>query len=177
MQENNSKEAFSQYAMQYGTLLGLLWCAMYASFIAGLSNVFYSFLFLVLNIASPFFAGYLAINYRKKHCDNCISFSKAWIFLLIMYICASLFSAAIQAVYFRFFDEGYLIQSMQQITDILRNNPDITGEMSLELNKAMETFTNLETKDIIINILSSNIVNSAIITTPIIALFVRRTSK
>lgn len=163
--------------MQYGTLLGLLWCVMYASFIAGFTNILCSFLFLVLYMASPFFAGHLAIRYRKRHCDNCISFSKAWIFLLIMYICASLLSAVIQTIYFRYFDNGYFIQNMQQIIDILRNNPEIMGEMSSELNMAMKTFSNLGTKDIIINVLSSNILNSAIITTPIIALFVRRTSK
>lgn len=176
MQENNNNGTFSQHAMQNGTLLGLLWCVMYLSFIAGFTNIFYSFLFLALNIASPFFAGYLAIAYRKRFCENQLTYYKSLVFLFIMYVCAALLSAVMQTIYFSFFDNGYFIQTMQQMTGFLKESPEISDEMLQQLSIAIESLTQLGTKEIVINFLSSNIMNSAIIT-PIIALFVKRNPK
>lgn len=173
MQKERNNNIFSQMAMQNGTLLGLLWCIMYASFILGLTNIFFAFMFLAINFASPFYAGYLAKKFRKEHCNDCWNFSQAFTFLLIMYICASLLSAVVQFLYFKFIDNGYFMQTMQQLVSILNENPQASSSMTSELNTALDTLAGLSTKGLIINFLSSNITN-AIFLAPIIALFVRK---
>lgn len=159
--------------MQNGTLLGLLWCIMYASFILGLTNIFFAFMFLAMNFLSPFYAGYLAKKFRKEYNNNTLSFSQAFTFLFIMYICASLLSAVVQFVYFQFFDDGYFVQTIQQLISILNEDPQTANSMTAELNTALETLNVLSAKELVINFLSSNITN-AIFLAPIIALFVRK---
>ncbi len=173
MSEKDDNKILATYAMQSGTYLGLLWCAMYASFLGGFTNTIYTLCFFALYIASPFYAAYLTKNYRRQQCDNIISFSQAWIFLFIMYVCASLLSALAQFIYFRFFDNGYFIQTIQQMLETLNAYPETTGDMNREIGNAINMFSKLSNKDIVFNFLSSNIMNAIILPT-IIALFVKR---
>lgn len=167
------KKGFNQEAMRCGTLLCVLWIAMYASCIIGFSIPMFSLLFLLFYVASPFYAGYLATRYRKRECDNVMPFFQAWTFIAIMYICASLLSAVIQFIYFRFIDNGYLMQVVLQTTEVVKENPDIFGTLSVDLDTAVKEFQSLGIRDIVFSILSSNIMNACLLS-PIIALFVKR---
>ena len=173
MLEKTDNKTHGIYAMQYGTYLGLLWCAMYASFLAGFTSIFYTLCFFALYISSPFYAAYLTKKYRKEVCNDSMPFTQAWLFLFIMYICASLLSAVTQFIYFRFFDNGYFVQMIQQMFELLNATPEISNEMSKEFGNAIDLFAKLSSKDIVFNFLSSNMMNATILP-PIIALFVKK---
>lgn len=160
--------------MHCGTLLGMLWTAMYASCILGFTSLLFTLLFLFMNLSSPFYAGYLAVQYRKRHCNNNMGFIQAWTFVLIMYVCASLLAAVVQFVYFRFMDNGYFFLVISEISGIIKDNPAIIGDMAVQFETAFNSLAAMTTSDIVTNMLSTNIMNATILA-PIIAIFVRKT--
>ena len=173
MSTETDNRIFYNSAMQGGTLLGLLWIAMYASCIAGFGSPLFTLLFLALNIASPFYAGYLAKSYRRSECNGILPFGKAFTFVFVMYFCASLLSAVAHFVYFQFMDNGFIMQLLMETSRIMEENKAQFGELSTELNKSIEQFLAMGTKGIVFNMFTSNIMNG-ILLSAIIALFVKR---
>ena len=165
MSEETEIKTFYHCAMRGGTQLGLLWIALYASFMASFVTPVFSLFFLALNILSPFYAAYIAKGFRRRECNNTLSYSKAFTFVAIMYMCASL--------YFQFIDNGFIIQLLLETSDILKENGAQFGEFATEFNKSVEQLISLGTKGIVFNILSSNIMNG-ILLSAIIAIFVKR---
>ena len=168
--ENNS---FYNQAMRGGTLLGLLWIAMYASCVASFGSPAFSFVFISLCIASPFYAGYIAKGYRQRECNGVLPFSKAFTFIFVMYLCASLLSAVAHFVYFQFIDKGFIMQLLVETSNMMKENQTQFGELATEFEKTVEQFQAMGTKGIVFNMLTSNIMNG-ILLSAIIALFVKR---
>ena len=174
MSEETEIKTFYHYAMRGGTQLGLLWIAMYASCIASFSSPIYSMFFLALNFSSPFYSARIAKKFRCEECNNTLPYSRAFTFVFIMYLCASLLSAVAQFIYFEFFDNGFIMQLLLQTSKILEENSAQFGNVAIEFKKSVEMLLSLGTKGIVFNILSSNIMNG-IILSAIIALFVKHT--
>ena len=173
MSEETEIKTFYHCAMRGGTQLGLLWIALYASFMASFVTPVFSLFFLALNILSPFYAAYIANGFRRRECNNTLSYSKAFTFVAIMYMCASLLAAVAHFLYFQFMDNGFIIQLLLETSDILKENGAQFGEFVTEFNKSVEQLISLGTKGIVFNILSSNIMNG-ILLSAIIAIFVKR---
>ena len=159
--------------MRSGTLLGLLWIAMYAAVIGGMTNPTYLLFFMILFIASPFYAAYLARSFRKKYCNNAMSFAQAWLFALMEYLCASLLSAIAVFVYLKFFDSTVITDTMNKMLEIIETQPQVYEDSSAQLKEALAIYSNFSIRDIVLNITTSNLMNGTLIA-PIIAIFVRR---
>ena len=173
MFSNIDRKTFNNEAMRSGTLLGLLWIAMYAAAVGGMSNPSYLPFFMILFIASPFYAAYLAKCFRKKYCNNTMSFSQAWLFVLMEYLCASLLSAIVIFVYLKFFDSTVLTDTMGKMIQIIEQEPQIYGKSATQFKEAFEIYSSLSIRDIVLNITTSNLMNGTIIAI-IIALFIKR---
>lgn len=173
MTEKSTYNNFNREAMYCGTMLGLLWILTSAVYLAGLEDPIFSFIFLALLTASPFYAWHLAVRYRKRECNNNITLSGAWIFLIIMYICASLLSAVAQHIYFIYFDNGYLLGFMHEQLNLLQEQPGVDEATKILLAHTQELLGEITTKDIVMQLLTSNIMLSFVITF-ITALFVKR---
>ncbi len=173
MTEKSYKNNFNSEAMYCGTMLGIFWILTSAIYIFGLSIPFLSSLFLMLLIASPFYAGFLAIKFRKHECNNSITFVKAWIFLLIMHLCASLLLAITQYIYLIYFDHGYLFGFVQEQINLVLELPDIDDATKELMEQTSELWSKITVKEIVIQLFYSNIMITGIIT-PIIAFFVKR---
>ncbi len=173
MPDNSNNKNFSQRAMHNGTLLGILWIVTSITYIIGLSNIIFSFLFLMLVASSPVFAWYLAVRYRKKECGNQIKYLQAWTYLIIMYVCASLLTAVAQYIYFAFIDNGYFISFIQEQISVIQQMPQIDEATKNALQQVSELWGKLSISDIILQFFNSNMMLTAIIT-PLTAIFVRR---
>ena len=112
MNTQTNKE-FYQNAMRNGTILGAVWSIMYLLLFAGTTNMLSIFTCLILYFTSPFIAAKLAIKFRRNECENRMGYMQAWTFVFYMYICATLLSALVSYIYFRFFDEGAFFMSLQ----------------------------------------------------------------
>ena len=164
---------FNQAAMKYGTYLGISWAVMYIALFNGVTNPILMMTAIVLFFASPFIAGFLATRYRRSELEDSMSFLQAVKFLFIMYICATLLSAATNYIYLNYIDNGYFLSQidriMSEMVKIEGNNP-----IALEqLNATKELFSKFSTSGFTWEFLSNNIFCS-IMLPPIIAFFIKR---
>ena len=167
---------FYQGAMYSGTMLGAVWSIMYLLLFTGTTNLFSILISLSLYFASPFIAAQSAIRYRRKECDNTMSYIQAWIFVLYMYICATLLSTFITYIYFAFFDDGTFIMTLQKM---LEESMKIAGTDELLIQQIEQTKNIIEkttTNDFVWQMMNNNLLNTTILPM-IIAIFVKRKDK
>jgi hypothetical protein len=107
MDEN--KLSLRRYAMYFGTCMGIYWIIKFIIFLLGLSSPFLSLLFTVLTIAVPFIGVYYTRSFRNRICGGSITFMQSWAFMVFMYISASLLVAVAHYIYFRFMDNGHVM--------------------------------------------------------------------
>lgn len=111
-------------AMRDGTILGMLWIATFSVSIVMLKSIgnggglIASLATIVLTCSSPFLAYKLAVKHRNGERNGTIGYGEAWIYILIMYLCAILLSSIIQFVFYAYIDPhifGNLIPSFENI--------------------------------------------------------------
>ena len=173
MEQGNNIKAMSERAMYHGTLFGFIMIVTNILYILGLKSPLCSTLFLGLTIASPFIAGRFAIAYRKQELGNSMTFSQAWLFLIIMYTCSAILTAVAQFVYFQYFDNGYFMEFILEQFATLINSDEIDAMLKNQFIETAELLKKLSTRDIVLQLFSTNIMIAPIITL-IIAIFVRK---
>lgn len=172
--EQENKKSRSERAMFYGTIFGAIMVVANICYLLGLKSQLFSILFLVLTVSSPIIAGRLAIFYRKNEQEeDSMSFTSAWFFLIIMYICAAILTAIAQFIYFTYIDGGYFMSNILQQFETLANSPQLDATLRNEFTKTADIMRSFGTRDIILQIFSTNILFSPIITF-FIAIFVRK---
>ena len=164
------RRGITQVAMQYGTKLGILWIFAFTIYIMALTRPNLSLLFLILLIISPLYAGYLGIKYRKKERENKLSFTNAWIFTTIMYLCASILSAIACYVYFSYMDNGVALSSFKEQIDIY-TTMEIGEETKKALSDTYDIIAKMNASDICIQYLTSNLCLTTFLA-PLTSLFV-----
>lgn len=173
MSKENSRNDFSREAMQYGTILGFIWIVASAMYLIGLNTPSAMLLFVVILLSTPFLAGRWAIKYRKNECNNRINFIQAFTFLFIMFMCASLLTSLAHYLYFRFIDNGHLVQFINNSIDLALQNSEILSIENIEiLQQTKNILDEVTPMDWTLSFLSTNLICSAILS-PIIALFVK----
>lgn len=160
-----------QYAMMFGTYMGVFWILKFVLMPLGMTSPFLLLLFICLTLCVPFLGYYYTKTYRDKVCGGTIGFLHAWVFDVFMYVCAALLTAVAHYVYFRFIDQGYMLdtlrqQSMQMVDNIL---------MSPKQMKAyLDTMATLTPTDITLSMVSSNIYYCSLLSIPTALLAMRR---
>ncbi len=100
-----------EHAMRFGTYMGLFWIIKFIFLPVGFSVPLLHLLFLALTVFVPVLGLIYIRRYRDIYCEGAISFAKAFFFTILMYLFASLLTAVAHYIYFRFIDNGYLINS------------------------------------------------------------------
>ena len=159
-----------QASMRYGTMLGALWIAAFAVYIAALTTPSLSPLFLILLVASPIVACCLGIKYRKQERGNKLGFIEAWSFMTISYLCASVLSAIACYIYFRFMDNGVVLTSFKEQIDIFTAT-GIDEELKKLFNDTYNLLTQMSASDYCIQYFTTNIFVTTFLA-PITSIFV-----
>ena len=150
-----------RYAMLFGAYLGVYWIIGSALFPLGFTIPFLLLLFIGFVIGGPFVGYYYAKNYRNRVCGGSISFSHAWVFTSLTYVFASLLAAAAHYIYFRFIDQGFLVDTYTRMVDELfsQGGPTVTGmEIYKEqMEQACEQLSSLTPIEITMQLFSNNI--------------------
>lgn len=163
-----------QYAMIFGTYMGVFWILKFTLLPLGMTSPFLLLLFICLTLCVPFMGYYYTKIYRDKVCGGTIGFLHAWVFDIFMYVCAALLMAVAHYVYFRFIDQGFMLdtlrqQSMQMTRNIL---------MSPKQMKAyIDTMGTLTPTDITLSMVSSNIYYCALLSIPTALIAMRKKKK
>ena len=172
------KEIGSIYnrAMHYGTMLGALWAVMYLLVFSGTASPLSMMTSIMIYTCSPFIACRIATHYRKKERNNTMSYSQAWIFLVIMYVCATLLGTITNYIYLNHFDQGHFISQVTTMLAEIQESPESTPEL-IEVSKSYtELLSRINTRSLVWHIMDSDFMNSIILPT-IIAFFVKKENK
>lgn len=164
---------FYQKAMLCGTILGGVWSVMYLLLFAGTTSMPALYLCMFLFFASPVIAVMLATNYRRKECDNAMSYLQAWIFIFYMYLCASLLSALVSFIYFRFLDSGMFFMTLQGMLAEITEMPNADAALVQQMQEAAKVLEQTTPTSFVWQLMSNNFMNATIIPL-ILAIFVRK---
>jgi len=160
-------------AMHFGTYMGIYWMAKFALFPMGFANPLLFILFFLLTLAVPFIGYYFARNFRDKICGGSITFMQSWIFMIFMYLFASLLAAVAHYIYFRFLDNGYVMDAYIAMLDQAKSVPGFTEMMEqYKYQDVINTVRSMSAIEIAMQLLSQNMLYCSIlslITAPFVA--------
>ena len=169
-----TNKEFYQEAMRYGTTLGAVWSVTYLLLFVGVTNTTATFLFSLFYMASPFIAANLAIKYRKKECDNTMSYLQAWIFTFYMYICATLLSALVTYIFFRFIDGGTFFMTVQGMLDETMKIAGTDEQLIQQIEQTKTLLNQITTREFVWQLMNNNLFNATFLPL-VLALFIKKT--
>jgi hypothetical protein len=153
--------------MHFGTYMGAYWVLKFILFPLGLTIPFLLFLFIGLTLGVPFMGYYYARMYRNKICGGEISFVQAWIFTVFMYMFAALLTAMAHFIYFRFIDQGFIINTYTVLLDnALQADVPGMGTYISQFKEVMEVVRSLSPIDFTLQLLSQNVFYGSILAIP-----------
>lgn len=174
-----NKPTLQEYAMRYGTAMGIFWMLKFILFPLGMHTPFLQVLFFFLTIfVGPIWGYLLTKKYRDTQREGIMSFSHSFLFTAFMYMFAALFVSIIHYVYFRYIDNGLIVSTYQ---DMLNQMTVVaTGEMkeSMEqFHKALDIISNLTPLEITLQLLTQNIFYCSMLAVPTALLVMRNKKK
>ncbi|MCM1313325.1 MAG: DUF4199 domain-containing protein [Bacteroides sp.] len=161
------------YATEYGTFLGIAWVVVFALYVYGVCNMEpLSMLMASVGICMlPFVAFYFAWRY-KQHLEpgSKLPFFSAWIFSLMMFVYASLFTGAAEYVYFAYMDDGALLGQFYSVIDT-GETKDLYGRMGQSdlwtvIKDTLDSMSKLSPLDMALMLFNQNIFVSFILSVP-----------
>lgn len=176
MTEN--KSTLQEYAMRYGTAMGIFWACKFVLFPLGMNTPLLLIFFFTLTIFVPILGFMFVRKYREQHCEGILNFSKAYLFTVFMYIFASLFVAVVHYLYFRYMDNGLIVNTYQGMIDQM--NTVATGDMKESLEQfrtALDTVSSFSPLEITLQLLTQNVFYCTILAIPTALLVMRNKKK
>ncbi len=167
---------FKAFARIDGAYLGVAWIISFVFYIGGLSSPLLGLLGAIIAILSPFFAAYRLRKFRDYAREGVISFRRALAYYISMFLYASLLLALAQYIYFAYIDGGYLfntysnVLSMPEAVEILKAYGISQQQMQQSINELAQS----STINIVLNILSTNIIIGIVIGIPMAAVMMRK---
>ena len=163
-----------EHAMRFGTYMGLFWIFKFIFLPAGFTVPLLQMLFLLLTCFVPVLGFIYTRRYRNVCCGGYLPFGKALIFSISMYLFASLLTAVAHYIYFRFIDEGYLVNTYIDQLETLKTAG--TEEMKAyigQLTDALGVVSSLSPLELTFQLLSQNFIYGLLLSLPT-ALFAMR---
>ena len=120
--------------------------------------------------------GYLyARKFRNRYCGGSITFSRAFAFTVLMYLFAALLAAVAHYIYFRYIDNGFLIDSY--IGQLEAMKPTATEELKESIDQFIEGFSlisSLSPIQLTFQLISQNFLYGTLLALPTALLVMRR---
>lgn len=153
----NRQISSREQALQYGTLVGIFWIVKFCFLPLGFQIPFLQFLFLLGTVFGPILVYLLARKYRKENPLDDFSFFRAFSFTLSMYMAATLLVAVAHYIYFKYIDQGYLINMYQQLLGELKNTaqPEMVASLD-QITQAFDLISTLAPLQITFQLMSQN---------------------
>lgn len=175
------KRNSTESAMRDGTILGLLWIVTFAAWVMVLKSIGSSYIFVissasaVLMFSSPVLAYMLAIRHRDYECNGTMSYSEAWIQIIIMYVCAILISSIAQLIFYVYIDPN-LYADIIPLIEKIATEADLPSADTELLIQIFKTFNNISAKDIIVSQMSGHITRDILLTS-LLAFIVKKRNR
>ena len=101
------------FSAQYGAVVGLMWIISFAFYIIGLTRPLVGNVALLIGLLSVVVAGFLIRKFRNE--VSPLRFSQSWWMATLIYLYASLLMAVGQFIYFRYIDNGLLLETYSNL--------------------------------------------------------------
>jgi hypothetical protein len=174
MKENKSN--LQNLAMRYGTFMGVFWIIKFIFYPLGLSVPMLELIFGLATLMVPFYGYYLVRSYRDNCCEGHIKFGYAWLFTTFMFMFAALLVAVAHYVYFRFIDNGFVLNYYMNLIGQIRNIniPGMnTKDTANQLSQMVTIISSMTPIQLVMQLLSQNVLYGALMALPI-ALFAKK---
>ena len=126
----------------------------------GFSYPVFSFIFLLLTIMVPFVGAWFVKKIRDGVLDGRLGFWQAFLLSTNIYMYASLIAAIVHFIYFRFIDNGFILnsylESVNQMQELLGSGEAAANIEMLKAN--VELMGTLSPIQIVFSLLSNNVV-------------------
>lgn len=172
--EINEYRQLKAFAVQDGTVLGLIWVACFACFIGQLKDPSFSFLWMALSVFSVGFTFIRVKKFGKKVRGGDLPFSNAWMYAITMIVCACLLMAISNYVYFAYIDKGFVAGTYISIFESEESKAVIKAYKidAKTFDEAVKMMAGMSPMDWTLNILSTNM-TVGLIVSPLVALYAR----
>lgn len=171
----NQPISLQQTAMYFGTLMGLFWIIKFTFLPLGFTIPLLQLLFVLLTFFVPILGYLYARKFRNRYCGGSITFSRAFAFTVLMYLFAALLAAVAHYIYFRYIDNGFLIDSY--IGQLEAMKPTATEEMKESIDQFIEGFSlisSLSPIQLTFQLISQNFLYGTLLALPTALLVMRR---
>ena len=158
------------FARLDGLKLFVLWLISFACYVAGLKWPGLGMLAILLALYTPFMASRLLRKFRDNGLDGIISFGRGWAYVIFLFFYASLLFAVAQFVYFAYLDKGFFASALAQLFNSSESTEAMKQMgMSEILNETLHQLHTMRPIDLVLNILTSNLLVGLFIGLPIAA--------
>lgn len=171
----NQPISLQQTAMYFGTLMGLFWIIKFTFLPLGFTIPLLQLLFVLLTFFVPILGYLYARKFRNRYCGGSITFSRAFAFTVLMYLFAALLAAVAHYIYFRYIDNGFLIDSY--IGQLEAMKPTATEELKESIDQFIEGFSlisSLSPIQLTFQLISQNFLYGTLLALPTALLVMRR---
>lgn len=171
----NQPISLQQTAMYFGTLMGLFWIIKFTFLPLGFTIPLLQLLFVLLTFFVPILGYLYARKFRNRYCGGSITFSRAFAFTVLMYLFAALLAAVAHYIYFRYIDNGFLIDSY--IGQLEAMKPTVTEELKESIDQFIEGFSlisSLSPIQLTFQLISQNFLYGTLLALPTALLVMRR---
>jgi len=171
----NQPISLQQTAMYFGTLMGLFWIIKFTFLPLGFTIPLLQLLFVLLTFFVPILGYLYARKFRNRYCGGSITFSRAFAFTVLMYLFAALLAAVAHYIYFRYIDNGFLIDSY--IGQLEAMKPTATEELKESIDQFIEGFSlisSLSPIQLTFQLISQNFLYGVLLALPTALLVMRR---
>lgn len=171
----NQPISLQQTAMYFGTLMGLFWIIKFTFLPMGFTIPLLQLLFVLLTFFVPILGYLYARKFRNRYCGGSITFSRAFAFTVLMYLFAALLAAVAHYIYFRYIDNGFLIDSY--IGQLEAMKPTATEELKESIDQFIEGFSlisSLSPIQLTFQLISQNFLYGTLLALPTALLVMRR---
>ena len=170
----DQRKNFQEAAMRYGTMMGIFWTLKFVLFPLGMQSPLLLMAFFLLTLTVPVVGFFLVRQYRDRECGGVLPFSRAFLFTSFMYLFATLFVTIAHYIYFRYLDNGLIVETYQEM--LTQMNTVATADMKASIEQfqqALDIIASLSPLEISIQLITQNVFYCTLIALPT-ALLVRK---
>ena len=163
--------------MRYGTVMGIFWTLKFALFPLGMHSPLLLMAFFLLTLIVPVAGFFLVRQYRDQECGGVLTFSRAFLFTAFMYLFAAMFATIAHYIYFRYMDNGLIVNTYQEMLNQMNSIATADMKASIEqFQQALDIIAGLSPLEISIQLITQNVFYCTLIALPT-ALLVRKQKK
>ncbi len=159
--------AIQEHAMRFGTYMGLFWIIKFIFLPLGFKVPLLQLLFLLGTLFVPILGYLYTRRFRNVYCGGTISFFRAFLFTVCMYIFASMLAAVGHYIYFQYIDHGFLFemyrQQLEEVKAIAQG--DLANSMD-QLLIAFNTIASLSPIQLTFQLITQNVFYGVLLALP-----------